>query len=56
MALLAASALAIFVGVAILGLLLARLWMKVVWRVVMIVLSVGAVAALGAVIWLWIGR
>jgi hypothetical protein len=56
MALLAASALAIFVGVAIFGLIVARLWMKLVWRVVMVMLTLGALGAVGAVAWLWVAR
>ncbi len=56
MALLAASVLAIVIGLAIFGLLAARLWMKLVWRVVMLALGVAAVLALGGVVWLWVAQ
>lgn len=56
MALLAASALAILIGVAIFGLLAARLWMKLVWRLVMLALGLTAFAGLAAVVWLWVQR
>lgn len=56
MALLAASVLAILIGVGIVALLVARLWMKLVWRVVVIVLSLAAIGAVGVVAWLWLGH
>lgn len=56
MALLGASVLAILIGLAIFGLLAARLWMKIVWRVVTIVLGLAALGAVGAVVWLWVAR
>lgn len=56
MALLGASVLAIVIGVAIVGLLVARLWMKIVWRVMTLALGLGALGAVGAVAWLWVAR
>ena len=54
MALLGASVLAIVVGLAIFGLLAARLWMQLVWRVVTVLLALGTLGAVGAVVWLWV--
>lgn len=54
MALLAVSVLAIAVGVGIVALLVARLWMKLVWRMVLLVLALGAIGAVGGVLWLWL--
>jgi hypothetical protein len=56
MGLLGASIVAMLVGVAILGVLIARLWMRVMYRVVMIVLTLAAFGALGGVVWLWVAR
>lgn len=56
MALLGASVLAILVGVGIIALLGARLWMRIVFRLATIVLTLAAFAAVGAVIWLWVAR
>lgn len=56
MSLLGASALAIGIGVVILGMLIARFWMRVMWRVVTLALALGAFGALGAVVWLWVAR
>jgi hypothetical protein len=54
MALLGGSVLAILVGVGLFGLLAFRLWMKLVWRVVMLGLALTAFAGLCGVVWLWI--
>ncbi len=56
MALLGASVLAIVVGVAIVGLLVARLWMKIVWRLMTVVLALAAFGAVGGIAWLWVAR
>jgi len=56
MALLGSSVLAMMIGVAIFALLLARLWMRIVWRVVVLVLSLAAFGGLAMVVWLWVAR
>jgi hypothetical protein len=56
MGLLGASIVAMLVGVVILGLLVARFWMRVMWRVATFALALAAFGALAGVVWLWVAH
>jgi len=56
MGLLGASIVAVLVGLAILGLLLVRFWMRVMYRVIVGVVALATFGALVGVVWLWVAR
>jgi hypothetical protein len=56
MSLLGASVLAIVIGAAIVLVIVARLWMKLMWRLLTVVVALAALGAVFAVAWLWVAR
>lgn len=56
MALLGASVLAILVGVGLVAVLVVRFWMRVAFRVMTVLVGLGALAAVAGIAWLWLER